>query len=128
MASPVRGGGAPAIDPLLERVRRYYDDNHDELERARRARSYFHDCLSRALQARVPPHSRVLEIGPGAGQLLADLKPAHGVGIDISARAVAAARARHVGAHLHFLEGDGSDPRVLAAAGGTFDAIVMVNV
>ncbi len=114
-------------DPLLEEVRRFYDDNHDGLERARRARRYYYRCLQRVVAARIPPGSRVLEIGCGNGDLLAGLRASRGVGIDVSGKAIAAARATHGGA-LHFLEGDGVNPRVLAQAGGPFDAIVMVNV
>jgi SAM-dependent methyltransferase len=115
-------------DPILEEVRRFYDDNHDALARARRARRYYYDRLTRVVAARVAPGQRVLDIGCGSGQLLAGLRPARGVGIDVSGRAIAAARAAHGGAPLHFLEGDGADPALLAQAGGPFDAIVMVNV
>jgi len=115
-------------DSLLEGVRRFYDENHEGLERARRARRYYYACLERVLAGRIPPGSRVLDIGCGAGQLLAALRPARGVGVDISARAIARARSLHAGEPLHFFEGDGASPAVLAQAGGPFDAIVMVNV
>jgi SAM-dependent methyltransferase len=88
---------------------------------------YFYDYLTRVLQGRIPPGQRVLEIGCGGGQLLAALAPSYGVGVDLSSRAVATARKLHVGEHLHFLEGDGSDPALLAHAGGPFDVVLMVN-
>jgi hypothetical protein len=50
------------------------------------------------------------------------------VGVDISSKAIAAARAAHVGQDLHFFEGDADDPVVLARLGGPFDCVVMVNV
>jgi hypothetical protein len=56
-----------------------------------------------------------------------DLRPSYGVGVDISRPAIADARARHQGA-LHFVEGDGGDPRLLAEIKGPFDVIVLVNV
>lgn len=115
-------------DPLLEQVRRFYDDHHEGLQKARRARRYYYGRLARAVAARVPPGQRVLEIGCGAGELLSALRPSRGVGIDVSGKAVAEARETHAGQPLHFLEGDGADPAVLAQAGGPFDAIVMVNV
>jgi 2-polyprenyl-3-methyl-5-hydroxy-6-metoxy-1,4-benzoquinol methylase len=115
-------------DPLLEEVRRHYDGNLERIEKSRRARRYYYQRLMRVVAARIPPGGRVLDIGCGTGDLLAGLKPAHGVGIDVSGRAVARAREVHAGEALHFLEGDASDPRVLAGAGGPFDAIVMVNV
>ncbi len=115
-------------DPILEEVRRFYDDHHDGIERARHARRYFYGYLTRALAGRVPPSQRVLDIGCGSGHLLAALSPSRGVGIDISARAVATARKHHSGENLHFFEGDGADKDLLVQVGGPFDVILLVNV
>jgi SAM-dependent methyltransferase len=76
----------------------------------------------------VPAGQRVLDIGCGTGSLLADLRPALGVGIDLSGRAIQKARAAHPGPEFRFIEGDGADPDVLARAGGPFDAVLLVNV
>jgi SAM-dependent methyltransferase len=119
----------PALnDPVLEKVRAFYEENHEGIERARQARRYFYGSLTRVLRARIPPGQRVLDIGCGSGHLLAALEPSLGVGIDVSARAVARARTAYAGRNLHFFEGDGGDPRLLAQVGGPFDAIVLVNV
>ncbi|HEY2943786.1 MAG TPA: glycosyltransferase [Vicinamibacteria bacterium] len=119
---------APAADPIREEVRRFFDENQERIERARRARRYFYGYLTRVIQARVPPGQRVLDIGCGAGHLLAALQPSGGVGIDLSSRAVAAARERYGGPALRFVEGDGTDPATLATAGGPFDVVLMFNV
>jgi SAM-dependent methyltransferase len=116
------------VDPILEEVRRFYEDHHLSIEKARRSHRYFYDYLTRILQTRVPPGQNVLDIGCGAGHLLSALRPSRGVGIDISARAIAAARAHHPGENLHFFEGDGADPVVLSQVGGPFDVILLVNV
>ena len=123
-----RADDVPLTDPLLEKVRAFYEENHEGIEKARRARRYFYGCLTRVLQARVPPGQRVLDIGCGTGHLLAALKPSLGVGIDIAPSAVAEARRVHSAQGLHFFEGDGADPRLLAQVGGPFDAVVLVNV
>lgn len=115
-------------DPVLEEVRGFYEEHHESLERARQAHRYYYDYVATVLRARVPPGSRVLEIGCGSGHLLAALQPRLGVGIDVSARAVAAARLRYPGSELRFLEGDGTDPALLRESGGPFDAVVLCNV
>lgn len=119
---------SPSLDPIAEQVRRFYEDNHDGIAKARRSRRYYYDYLTRVLQARVPPGQRVLDLGCGDGELLAALRPSHGVGIDLSRTAIETARRAHSGEHLHFVEGDIADRRLLEEIGGPFDAIVLVNV
>lgn len=113
---------------VSEDVRSFYEQHHASAERARARRRYFYAYVTRLIKARIPPGASVLEIGCGAGHLLAALEPARGVGIDLSSKAVAEARGRHVGRNLHFFEGDGADPELLAQVGGPFDAIVMLTV
>jgi SAM-dependent methyltransferase len=117
-----------AENPILGEVRRFYEEHHQGLERSRRRHRYYYGYLTRVLQVRVPPGQRVLDLGCGSGDLLAALRPSEGVGIDVSAPAVRTARARHAGQNIRFLEGDFSDPDVLAEAGGPFDVILLVNV
>jgi SAM-dependent methyltransferase len=113
---------------VTETVRRFYDDHHEGIERHRRARHYYYAGLRRMLAVRVPPGLRVLDIGCGTGDLLAALRPAVGVGIDLSARAVAAARATHPEPQLTFVEGDGADASVLSGLKQTFDVVLLLNV
>lgn len=121
-------GPQPLTDPILAEVRRFYEDHHDSIGRARHAQRYFYGTLTRVLQARIPAGQRILDIGCGSGHLLSALKPSRGVGVDISGRAVAAARRLHDGENLHFAEGDGTDADTLAQLGGPFDVILLVNV
>ena len=118
----------PTQDPVLEEVRRFYEENHEGIERARRARRYFYKTLTRVVQARIPPGQRVLDIGCGSGHLLSSLGASHGVGIDVSERAVAEARQRYGSGTLDFVRGDVNLPGVLAQLGGPFDVVLLVNV
>jgi SAM-dependent methyltransferase len=124
MSEPV----AQAPDPILAEVRAFYESHHDGLERSRRRHHYYYDYLARILRVRVPPGERVLDLGCGAGQLLAALEPSRGVGIDVSSPAIREARERYGNERLSFLEGDAADPAVLARARGPFDTILLVNV
>jgi SAM-dependent methyltransferase len=117
----------PDLSPLARKardeVRAFYESHHAELARTRERRSYYYDYLSRILKARIAPGQRVLEIGCGSGDLLAAISPSFGVGIDLSGKAVTAARARHP--NLHFLEGDACESATLTQARGPFDVILI---
>jgi SAM-dependent methyltransferase len=115
-------------DPLLEEVRRFYEEHYEGVQRSRRRHRYYYDYLTRILRVRVPEGLRILDLGCGAGHLLAALKPSRGVGIDVSARAIDAARRAHAGENLHFFEGDVADARLLSQIGGPFDVILLVNI
>jgi SAM-dependent methyltransferase len=117
---------SPLARSARDEVRTFYESHHDQLARVRENRSYYYDYLARVLKARVAPGQRVLEIGCGSGDLLAAVSPSFGVGIDLSSKAVAAARARHK--DLHFIEGDACEASTLAQTRGPFDVIVLVNV
>lgn len=118
----------PVRSAVAENVRRFYEDNFEAVESSRRRRRYYYSSLSRVVSSRIPPGQRVLDIGCGTGDLLAAFAPSRGVGIDLSQRAIAEAARRHGGENLRFLEGDASDPALLARAGGPFDVVVLVNV
>lgn len=90
--------------------------------------AFFHAEDRRCLRFLVSEGLKVLDLGCGTGHLLAALKPAYGVGIDISPATIEVARnnypsERH--AELEFLIGDVEDEAVLRAAGGPFDVILL---
>jgi SAM-dependent methyltransferase len=67
--------------------------------------------------------ARVLDIGCGNGDLLARLEPSYGLGIDMSARMVEIARAKHP--ELDFWVGDVEDEAFLDGIEGPFDYIIL---
>jgi SAM-dependent methyltransferase len=115
-------------DPILDEVRRFYEENHAGLEASRRRHHYFYETLTRILSVRVPRGLRVLDLGCGSGHLLSALEPAFGVGVDVAGAAIRTARETYPRDGLRFLEGDAADPAVLSRAGGPFDVILLVNV
>jgi len=96
---------APERDRWIERNRYYYDEDR------------------RYMRFLVPEGLRVLDLGCGTGDLLAALRPSHGVGVDFAQAMVDQARARHP--ELEFHLGDVEDPATLAALDGPFDVIVL---
>jgi SAM-dependent methyltransferase len=85
----------------------------------------FHAAEERYLRFLMPDGLRVLEVGCGTGRLLAALRPARGVGVDLSPRMVEIARADFPG--LEFVMGDIEDPALIAALEGPFDVILMAG-
>lgn len=81
-------------------------------------RGYYRRRLAELYRFAVPEGMRVLELGCAQGDLLAALRPAHGVGIDFSPEMIRRARERHP--DLQFVLADAHDFRLE----GTFDFIV----
>ncbi len=81
---------------------------------------WYHRRLNEVYRFLVNPNQRVLEIGCGAGSLLAQLNPARGVGIDFSAEMIARAKQRHPEFEYHQM-----DAHDLSALEGEFDAIIL---
>jgi SAM-dependent methyltransferase len=85
--------------------------------------AYFHEDDERFMRFLVGENLRVLDLGCGTGELLAALKPAYGLGIDLSARMIETARANHPG--LDFRVGDIEDPATFAGLDAPFDVIIL---
>lgn len=72
-----------------------------------RCNAYYHQRLQDVFRFVVPPGQRIIEIGCGKGDLLASLKPSHGVGVDFSDEMIKLAKSRHP--DLHFVQADGHE-------------------
>ena len=83
------------LDPSKDRVREHYDRLAPERDRWYRRNAYYHRFLERRLSELVPQGSTVLELGAATGNLLHALRPARGLGLDISERMVEVAQAKH---------------------------------
>lgn len=105
-----------------EEIVRFFDRFADEEDRWLVRSGGYHELVARIYRALIPPGQRVLEIGAGRGDLLADLQPSRGVGIDVSPRMVAVARERHPG--LDFVLAAGED----FSLDETFDYIVLSDL
>lgn len=93
---------------------------HDE--QARRAQRGFHAQLQTHFRQQISEGERVLEVGCGAGDLLASLKPARGLGLDFSPEMVEKAKKRYASRpDLEFRVADAA----AVPADETFDHIVL---
>ena len=71
----------------------------------------------------IPEGMRVLELGCGTGDLLAQLKPSYGVGVDLSPKMIEIAKRNH--RDLDFVVADAEDEAYISGLEGPFDYIVL---
>lgn len=90
--------------------------------RARHAQHGFHSQLRAHFRHQIPAGERVLELGCGAGDLLAAVEPSRGLGLDFSPAMIAKARERH--GDNRALEFHVADASALPG-GETFDHIIL---
>ncbi|MBF0319686.1 MAG: glycosyltransferase [Nitrospirae bacterium] len=99
---------------------------YDEQARSRDTRPglgiYYRRRLAEIYRHLVPEGLRVIELGCARGSLLAALKPAYGLGIDLSEEMVKRARTAHP--HLNFMRGDAHSLEIEEK----FDAIILSDL
>ncbi len=113
----------PAEELYRQERRAHWDEVARRWERRSGLAGAYHRRLERVYRFLVPPGLKVLELGCGRGDLLAALKPAVGLGIDLSGEMIRQAAARHP--DLRFLE---ADAHVLEGLDETFDVIILSDL
>jgi len=98
---------------------------NQQLRFHRRNRAYYAD-LERLHQLLVAPGLRVLEIGCGLGDLLAELQPSHGVGVELDPELAAAAQQRHPQLRIVAADAETITPASLGES-EPFDVILLPN-
>lgn len=122
---PVRGSGedaSPRSGGHATDRRAVFDALAPARDRFKARNWYYYSHLGAFLQFIVPPGQRVLEVGCGTGDLLHSVKPAFGVGLDISRAMLNNARRKYP--HLRFLQSDAHCP----ALSGKFDYIILSDL
>lgn len=105
-----------------EKVKSHYDSIAQSYDQWKSKNSYYYQNIKSFVKSNVSPHKKVLEIGCGAGEILAATKPARGVGIDISAKMVAIASEKYP--EFDFYESAVEDFR----SDEKFDYIILVDI
>ncbi|MCA9400124.1 MAG: glycosyltransferase [Candidatus Omnitrophica bacterium] len=99
----------------------YFNSVAQDRAKWRKKYYYFHHLFTRYMKFHVPEDSSVLDIGCETGELLHDLKPSNGMGIDISENMINIAKEKFP--HLHFCNQSLEDLQI----DETFDYIVLSN-
>lgn len=103
-------------------IARFFDAFTADDRRWRRRNATYHRLIEQIYRALVPPGRRVLEIGCGMGDLLAALRPSHGVGIDVSGAMIEQAKEHYPALEFEETSGEAFD------RDETFDTVVLSDV
>ncbi|MCK5179324.1 MAG: class I SAM-dependent methyltransferase, partial [Candidatus Omnitrophica bacterium] len=78
------------MTPIMgkESVEEHFDEIASNYDYWKEKNSYYYDTIKAFVSRIVPSGSSVLEVGCGTGEILATVRPARGVGIDISEKMV----------------------------------------
>ena len=122
-ATPDTAAGTRGLSPRQQRIRSLFDAMAPLRDRWAERNRAFHDADRAYLRFLIPEGATVLEIGCGVGDTLAALKPARGVGIDLSPATIEVAKARHP--QLELIAADAEDPATIDAVEGPFSHILL---
>ena len=100
----------------------YFDQEAEKRDAWRAQNWYYHAVLLKLMRFIVPEGETVLELGSGTGDLLADIKPSRGVGIDMSVKMVEVAAQKYP--HLEWKTGDAAE----VVLGEKFDYVILSDL
>ncbi len=103
-------------------VQLYFDKNAPQILKWRTKNKGYHKLLRKYFSFFIPPDARVLEVGCGAGDLLASVKPSYGVGIDFSPEIIEIAESKYP--HLQFFVQDAERLEL----NETFDYVILSDL
>ena len=85
-------------------IYRYFENLAPRKDRWKRRNSFYHKTITKHFSFVIPEGSRVLELGCGTGDLLHDVRPSFGVGVDFSESMLDQARLKYP--ELEFVHSD----------------------
>jgi len=92
------------IKEYLKRKKIFWDKIADK--KITRFSKFYKDTITKTYKFLIPEESRILEIGSGHGDLLAALKPSHGVGIDVSENMVRLAKEKNPNINFYQMDAE----------------------
>jgi SAM-dependent methyltransferase len=112
-----------SLTPRKEAIRTHFDELSDTRGRWMARNRFYYADDRKYTKFLVPEGARVIELGCGTGDLLAQLKPSQGVGVDFSPQMVETAKRNHP--DLTFYVGNAEDDDFISGLEAPFDYIVL---
>jgi SAM-dependent methyltransferase len=78
-----------------EEIREFFNSTAGSRAKWKKRNRFYHESLQHYFSFIIAPHSRVIEIGCGLGDLLAAMNPSYGVGIDFAPAIIEQAGKKH---------------------------------
>lgn len=105
----------------------HFDWLAKDYDKHKQQNSYYYKNLKKIplIYFKNPQKLRVLEIGCGTGQILADFNPKYGIGVDISKNMIALANKKHNKKNLRFMVDNIENSKLNE---GKFDVVIMTDV
>jgi len=112
-----------SMDEYFRTWASFFDHYAPKVKEWRRRNAGYHQGISSLMRFYVPENLRVLEIGSGTGDLLAETHPRRGVGTDISGEMVRLARQNYPNLEFHQMAAERLDLN-----GEKFDYIILSDL
>ena len=109
----------------MNSVQKHFDEIAPSYDYWKRKNWYYYDAVKKIYKNLIPAGSKVLEIGCGTGEILAELKPLLGVGVDVSGEMIRRAQEKYANSkNLTFFQSTAADFRIEEK----FDYIILADV
>lgn len=86
----------------IENQQQFFDNLADKWDFWRKRNFYYHKMTLNQYRLMIPPEATILEVGCATGELLANLEPKRGIGIDISPEMIHLAKKKFKNNNLEF--------------------------
>ena len=112
---------------VITKRKQLIQDNADKYAQSRdrwiSKNKYFYNDDYSYMRFLVNKNKSILDLGCGTGELLKELEPSFGVGVDFSKEMISVAKRKHP--DFNFIQGDLEDPKVISSLKGPFDYIIL---
>jgi SAM-dependent methyltransferase len=124
---PIKSRHKEAYEDRKRLIREHADQYAADRLKWKEKMGYFHDVDLAYMRFLIPEGTKILDLGCGKGDLLAALKPAIGVGVDLSPEMIKSAKVTY--SKFTFYIGDIENPLDLEILdGGPFDYIILSDI